>query len=54
MQLSPSWKPNSFSATQTVTTIFKIPKVHYRVQKSPPLFPNLSLMNPIHTPILFL
>jgi len=50
MEHSPSWEANRFSASQEIPLILCNPKVHYRVYKSPPLFPVLSQMNPFHAP----
>jgi hypothetical protein len=49
MELSSSWEAVNFAATQEPPSILWNPKVHYRVQKSPPLVPILSPIIPIHT-----
>ena len=41
---------NPFSASQEIPPILRNPKVRYRVYKSPPPFPVLSQIDPVHDP----
>jgi hypothetical protein len=48
MKQNPSWKANSFSATQEIPLILRNPKVHYRIHKSLPPLLILNKTDPVH------
>jgi hypothetical protein len=49
MDLRPSWETTSLSVTQEFPNILRKAKVHYYGQKSPPLVPTQSRINPVYT-----
>ena len=50
MQHGPSWEANRFEASQEIPRTLRDPKVHYLIYKCPPPVPNLSQLDPVHTP----
>jgi hypothetical protein len=49
MELNSSWEAATFAATQELPSILWNPKFYHCVDKSPPLVPILSQIDPIHT-----
>jgi hypothetical protein len=47
MKQSPSWEPNSSSATQEILYILQNPQVHYHAYMRPPLAPILGQLNSV-------
>ena len=50
MEQSPSCEANRFSTSQEIPRILGSPKVHYHIHKCSPPVPNLSQLDPVHTP----
>jgi hypothetical protein len=54
MEMSPSWGAANCAATQEFPRNVWDLKVHHHIQKNPPLVPNLSQTDPVHTTPLYL
>ena len=50
MKQSPSWEPYRFATSQEIHRILWNTKVHYHIQKCPPLVPVPRQLDPVHNP----
>ena len=50
MEQSPSWEANRFSASQKIPRILRNPKVHCRIDNSPPHVPILNQIDTVYVP----
>ena len=53
MDQGPSWEANRSLTSQEIHRILWKPKLQNRIYKTPQLIPNVSQINPLHTPSHF-